>query len=100
VKAGKNSPAIRVHAGSLIGQAHIDVTFLTDRLPTGDEKHVASDHAVSFGGQSCSVLAVRSMPSSKGLGQSCPRFCSELYNSMECISAVSSNVNAVVGFYG
>jgi hypothetical protein len=65
VKAGKNSPAIRVHAGPLIGQAHIDVTFLTDCLPTGDEKHVASDHAVSFGGQSCSVLAVRSMPSSK-----------------------------------
>jgi sugar/nucleoside kinase (ribokinase family) len=26
------------------------VTFLTDRLPTGDEKHVASSYAVSFGG--------------------------------------------------
>ena len=33
-----------------IGQAYIDVTFLTDRLPTGDEKHVASSYAVSFGG--------------------------------------------------
>src|SRR5271168_264052 len=33
-----------------IGQTYIDVTFLTDRLPTGDEKHVASDYAVSFGG--------------------------------------------------
>jgi sugar/nucleoside kinase (ribokinase family) len=33
-----------------IGQTNIDVTFLTDRLPTGDEKHVASDYAVSFGG--------------------------------------------------
>jgi len=22
-----------------IGQAYIDVTFLTDRMPTGDEKH-------------------------------------------------------------
>jgi sugar/nucleoside kinase (ribokinase family) len=33
-----------------IGQAYIDVTFLTDQLPTGDEKHVASDYAVSFGG--------------------------------------------------
>src|SRR3984893_6495007 len=33
-----------------IGQSYIDVTFLTDRLPTGDEKHVASAYAVSFGG--------------------------------------------------
>jgi sugar/nucleoside kinase (ribokinase family) len=33
-----------------IGQTYIDVTFLTDRLPTGDEKHVASAYAVSFGG--------------------------------------------------
>ncbi len=33
-----------------IGQTYIDVTFLTDRLPTGDEKDVARDYAVSFGG--------------------------------------------------
>jgi sugar/nucleoside kinase (ribokinase family) len=33
-----------------IGQTYIDVTFLTDRIPVGDEKHVASDYAVSFGG--------------------------------------------------
>jgi sugar/nucleoside kinase (ribokinase family) len=33
-----------------IGQTYIDVTFLTDRLPIGDEKHVASDYAISFGG--------------------------------------------------
>src|SRR6266481_4960125 len=33
-----------------IGQTYIDVTFLTYRLPTGDEKHVASAYAVSFGG--------------------------------------------------
>jgi sugar/nucleoside kinase (ribokinase family) len=33
-----------------IGQTYIDVTFLTDRIPTGDEKHVASDYAISFGG--------------------------------------------------
>jgi sugar/nucleoside kinase (ribokinase family) len=26
------------------------VTFLTDRMPTGDEKHVASAYAISFGG--------------------------------------------------
>jgi hypothetical protein len=33
-----------------IGQTYIDITFLTDRLPVGDEKHVASTYAVSFGG--------------------------------------------------
>lgn len=33
-----------------IGQTYIDVTFLTDRLPTGDDKHVASAFAISFGG--------------------------------------------------
>src|ERR1700682_1348880 len=35
-----------------IAQTYIDVTFLTDRLPTGDEKHVASAYAISFGGNS------------------------------------------------
>ena len=33
-----------------IGQTYIDVTFITDHMPTGDEKHVATDYAVSFGG--------------------------------------------------
>jgi sugar/nucleoside kinase (ribokinase family) len=33
-----------------IVQAHIDVTFLADALPTGDDKVVARDYAVSFGG--------------------------------------------------
>ncbi len=33
-----------------IGQTYIDVTFITDRIPTGDEKDVAKDYAVSFGG--------------------------------------------------
>ncbi|WP_346897727.1 sugar kinase [uncultured Roseibium sp.] len=33
-----------------IGQAYIDITFLTDKLPTGDEKTLAKDYAVSFGG--------------------------------------------------
>jgi sugar/nucleoside kinase (ribokinase family) len=47
-----------------IGQTYIDVTFLTDRLPTGDEKHVASAYAVSFGGNAvtaafcCAKLAI------------------------------------------
>jgi sugar/nucleoside kinase (ribokinase family) len=33
-----------------IGQTYIDVTFITDHMPTGDEKHVATNYAVSFGG--------------------------------------------------
>jgi sugar/nucleoside kinase (ribokinase family) len=33
-----------------IGQAYIDVTFLTDEIPTGDEKAVAEDYSISFGG--------------------------------------------------
>lgn len=33
-----------------IGQTYIDITFLADTLPTGDEKTVAQDYAVSFGG--------------------------------------------------
>src|SRR5664279_6213738 len=33
-----------------IGQTYIDVTFLTDRIPTGDEKDVAKAYAISFGG--------------------------------------------------
>src|SRR3954447_5866297 len=33
-----------------IGQAYIDVTFLADELPTGDDKAVARAYAISFGG--------------------------------------------------
>jgi sugar/nucleoside kinase (ribokinase family) len=33
-----------------IGQTYIDVTFLADHMPQGDEKSVASEYAVSFGG--------------------------------------------------
>ncbi|HEY4265060.1 MAG TPA: sugar kinase [Micropepsaceae bacterium] len=33
-----------------IGQTYIDVTFIADRIPTGDEKDVAHDYAISFGG--------------------------------------------------
>jgi sugar/nucleoside kinase (ribokinase family) len=33
-----------------IGQSYIDVTFLADELPTGDEKAVARDYSISFGG--------------------------------------------------
>jgi sugar/nucleoside kinase (ribokinase family) len=33
-----------------IGQSYIDITFLVDEMPTGDDKTVAHDYAVSFGG--------------------------------------------------
>src|SRR5271155_4881330 len=33
-----------------VGQSYIDVTMLTDVMPAGDEKAVARDYAVSFGG--------------------------------------------------
>jgi sugar/nucleoside kinase (ribokinase family) len=33
-----------------IGQTYIDVTLLADAMPSGDEKTVADDYAVSFGG--------------------------------------------------
>ena len=39
-----------------IGQTYIDVTFITDHMPTGDEKHVASAYAVSFGGNAVTAL--------------------------------------------
>src|SRR6266511_767569 len=33
-----------------IGQSYIDVTFLADEMPSGDDKSVARDYAISFGG--------------------------------------------------
>lgn len=33
-----------------IGQSYVDVTFVADVIPTGDDKTVARDYAVSFGG--------------------------------------------------
>lgn len=33
-----------------IGQSYIDVTFVAEEIPTGDDKTVARDYAVSFGG--------------------------------------------------
>jgi sugar/nucleoside kinase (ribokinase family) len=38
-----------------IGQTYIDITFLIDRIPSGDEKVVAQDYAVSFGGNAVSA---------------------------------------------
>jgi sugar/nucleoside kinase (ribokinase family) len=48
-----------------IGQTYIDVTFLADRIPEGDEKSVASEYAVSFGGNAvtaafcCAKLGIK-----------------------------------------
>lgn len=33
-----------------IGHTYVDITFLTDEIPSGDEKTVARDYAVAFGG--------------------------------------------------
>jgi sugar/nucleoside kinase (ribokinase family) len=38
-----------------IGQAYIDVTFVLGHIPTGDDKAVAHDYAVSFGGNAVSA---------------------------------------------
>ena len=48
-----------------IGQTYIDIVFLADSIPTGDDKAVARDYAVSFGGNAvtaafcCAKLGVR-----------------------------------------
>ncbi len=48
-----------------IGQTYIDVTFLTDHIPVGDEKSVADEYAVSFGGNAvtaafcCAKLSIK-----------------------------------------
>src|SRR4051794_14244212 len=48
-----------------IGQTYNDVTFLADHMPQGDEKSVASEYAVSFGGNAvtaafcCAKLGVK-----------------------------------------
>jgi sugar/nucleoside kinase (ribokinase family) len=38
------------HEALFIGHTYIDVTLLADSIPTGDDKDVAKDYAVSFGG--------------------------------------------------
>src|SRR5581483_9647178 len=52
-RRGRNTPSNETEMpmqALFIGQTYIDVTFITDHMPTGDEKHVASAYAVSFGG--------------------------------------------------
>jgi sugar/nucleoside kinase (ribokinase family) len=70
-RLGVNHGAVATHA-LFIGQSYIDVTFVADELPTGDEKSVARDYAVSFGGNAvtaafcCAKLGVA--PGSARLG--------------------------------
>jgi sugar/nucleoside kinase (ribokinase family) len=45
-----STPELFAMHALFIGQSYIDVTFLADAMPTGDEKSVARDYAVSFGG--------------------------------------------------
>jgi hypothetical protein len=48
-----------------IGHTYIDVTIMTDHVPTGDDKDVATEYAVSFGGNAvtaafcCAKLGVK-----------------------------------------
>ena len=48
-----------------VGHTYIDVTFLTDHIPVDDEKNVAEEYAVSFGGNAvtaafcCAKLGIR-----------------------------------------
>lgn len=48
-----------------IGQTYIDIVFLADAIPTGDDKAVARDYAVSFGGNAvtaafcCAKLGIK-----------------------------------------
>jgi sugar/nucleoside kinase (ribokinase family) len=48
-----------------VGHTYIDVTFLTDHIPVGDEKNVAKEYGVSFGGNAvtaafcCAKLGIR-----------------------------------------
>lgn len=48
-----------------IGHTYIDITFITDTMPTGDEKSVADEYAVSFGGNAvtaafcCAKLGIK-----------------------------------------
>ncbi len=39
-----------MHGSPVHWSSLIDITFITDHLPTGDEKTIAEDYAVSFGG--------------------------------------------------
>src|SRR5215210_7565669 len=61
-----NRPEHRIMMQALfIGQTYIDVTFLTDHIPVGDEKGVAREYAVSFGGNAvtaafcCAKLGIK-----------------------------------------
>jgi len=64
IAAGLRNSGYMQMKALFIGQSYIDITFLTDHLPIGDEKMVARDYAVSFGGNavtaafSCAKLGI------------------------------------------
>jgi len=55
-----------------IGHAYIDITFIADQLPTGDEKTIANDYAVAFGGN-----ATTSAFCAAKLGLKCDLICQQ-----------------------
>ncbi|MEM8552298.1 MAG: sugar kinase [Pseudomonadota bacterium] len=55
-----------------IGHAYIDITFIAEQLPTGDEKTIASDYAVAFGGNATTAAFC-----SAKLGVKCDLLCQQ-----------------------
>jgi sugar/nucleoside kinase (ribokinase family) len=67
-----------------IGHSYIDITFLTDHIPTGDEKAVADDYAVSFGGNAVTAAFCASKlgADTKLIASLAPDFLGQLFESM------------------
>ncbi|MEO1103009.1 MAG: sugar kinase [Pseudomonadota bacterium] len=55
-----------------MGHAYIDITFISDQLPTGDEKTIARDYAVAFGGNATTAAFCAAK-----LGISCDLICQQ-----------------------
>ena len=56
-----------------IGHTYIDVTLITDHIPVGDEKNVASDYAVSFGGNAVTAgFSLRALATASTCSHRCP----------------------------
>ena len=72
-----------------IGQTYIDIVFLADTIPVGDDKAVARDYAVSFGGNA--VTAADSVPV---LSSELVDFCVALTFSIICTVSVSPTSRA------
>ncbi|MEM9222104.1 MAG: sugar kinase [Pseudomonadota bacterium] len=55
-----------------IGHAYIDITFISEQLPTGDEKTIATDYAVAFGGNATTAAFCAAK-----LGMRCDLLCQQ-----------------------